>query len=308
LSGEKTITIVGWGNQARAWAANLRDSGWSVHVALRAGSASALAAADAAVVIAEGAALPKGPVAMLVPDDQIASALTALIPRVAPDTLVLYAHGYAPDTACLAERHPQLRHALLAPKAIGTEVRATYLDRRPLGGVFALDLLAPDQREGTRAELLALSRDLGITMGPYECTVRQEMVADLFSEQSVLCSVIPEACRLSFEMLRARGVPAELAYFELWHEVGLIVRTMVERGPEAFFKLISPNALIGAEKGREVLCGEEFQRGLKKLLQDIEDGSFTREIDRADARATRERVVSEWRDSEFGQTITRMQT
>jgi len=303
LSGEKTITIVGWGNQARAWAANLRDSGYRVNVWLRPGSNSKSKAAETARVLDADERIPQGPIVFLVPDDQISQAVSRLAPRLIPGSLLLYAHGYALETEKLHERHPTFSHALLAPKAIGTEVRATYVDKRPLGGVYSVEH-APTAEQ----EILTLARDLGITMGPYPCTFKQEMVADLFSEQAVLCSVIPESCRMAFDMLRARGIPAELAFFELWHEVGLIVRTMVDKGPEAFFNLISPNALIGAEKGRQLLCGDDFQKRLQSLLNDIEDGSFRRTVDQTNPAQTRQETLKRWTSSELNQTINRMKT
>lgn len=303
MSGEKTITIVGWGNQARAWAANLSDSGYRVNVWLRPDSSSKTKAAQVAHVLETDERIPQGPIVFLVPDDQIPQALGRLATRLIPGSLLLYAHGYALETEKLHERHPSFRHALLAPKAIGTEVRATYVDKRPLGGVYSVEH-AHDAEE----KILTLAKDLGITMGPYPCTFKQEMVADLFSEQAVLCSVIPESCRLAFDMLRARGIPPELAFFELWHEVGLIVKTMVDKGPEAFFNLISPNALIGAEKGRQLLCGEDFKKRLQTLLNEIEDGSFKKTVDQTDPAKTREETLKRWTTSELNQTINRMKT
>lgn len=251
--------------------------------------------------------LPAAPIALLIPDHEIAQAVSSMAPRLPAGVVFLYAHGYALLNDQLAEKFPQHHHVLLAPKAIGTEVRATYLARRPLGGVYSVEHVPLSQRRRVEALTLTIARDLGITMGPYACTVQQETLADLFSEQAVLCSVIPEACRLAFDKLRARGIPPELAFFELWHEVGLIVKVMVDRGPEAFFHLISPNALIGSEKGRQLLCDDHFQQGMDRLLKEIEDGTFQAEVAKSDAHKIREEVLSRWRSSELGQTVTRLQ-
>lgn len=308
LSSNFALTIVGWGNQARAWAANLRDSGRVLHIYLRPQSNSITAAGGAGTVVHAADQIPTGGLALLIPDHEIAGVVAQLAPALPAGQIFFYAHGYALEDAQLAQKFPQHHHVLLAPKAIATEVRATYLEKRPLGGVYSVEKVQASEREAVEQLTLAVCRDLGITMGPYPCKVREEMVADLFSEQAVLCSVIPEACKIAFEMLRARGIPAELAYFELWHEVGLIVRTMVDRGPEAFFNLISPNALIGAEKGRELLCGEEFHAKMGKLLREIENGTFQKEVSKSDPQKLRHQTVERWKDSEFNSTITRMQS
>ena len=168
-------------------------------------------------------------------------------------------------------------------------------------------MIEPKERSQIEALTLKTARALGITWGPYHVGVKQEMEADLFSEQAVLCSVIPEACRISFNMLLAKGIPPELAYFELWHEVGLIVRTMVEKGPEAFFHLISPNALIGAEKGRKLLCDEHFVKNMRALLSEIESGQFASEAAKTDVAELRAATVARWQADAFGQTIEKMQ-
>lgn len=307
MSGENTISIVGWGNQARAWAQNLRDSGYSVNILLRPGSSSWQAAQSVGTVYDLKGPLPTAPVALLIPDHEIAAAVGELSQRLIDGTTLLYAHGYALLEERLDEKFPQHHHVLLAPKAIGTEVRATYLEKRPLGGVYSVERVREAARPRVTAHTLAIAQALGITMGPYACTVAQETVADLFSEQAVLCSIIPESCRLAFDMLRARGIPPELAFFELWHEVGLIVKVMVDKGPEAFFNLISPNALIGSEKGRQLLCDDHFKSGLEKLLVDIENGTFQKEVAQSSVTALRSEIISRWKNSELGETAKRLQ-
>lgn len=308
MTGENHIYVVGYGNQARAWCANLKDSSVNVRVLLREGSHSRARVERDGLKLADWQApMPGHPIAFLVPDHEIAGALAALSPFIAPGTILFYAHGFALMEEKLDQKFPQFQHVLLAPKAIGTEVRATYLERRALGGVYSVDRVELAERKTTEALTLKFARLLGITWGPYSVKVEEETIADLFSEQAVLCSVIPEACRLAFKLLREKNIPAELAYFELWHEVGLIVRTMVDKGPEAFFHLISPNALIGSEKGRELLCDAEFEKKLRTLLADIEAGTFARSAAKTNPEELRDVIVKRWQQDEFGQTITRMQ-
>ena len=307
MIAENDITIVGYGNQARAWCANLSDSGFKVSVLLRPDSNSRAKIQAPLKLLDWQAPLSGRPMAFLVPDHEIAGALASLSAFIPVGTTLFYAHGFAAIEENLAEKFPQFHHVLLAPKAIGTEVRATYLDRRALGGVYSVELVAESEKKSIEALTLKVARALGITWGPYAVGVRQEMEADLFSEQAVLCSVIPEACRLSFNMLLEKGIPAELAYFELWHEVGLIVRTMVDKGPEAFFHLISPNALIGSEKGRALLCDQSFQKKMQSLLIDIQNGQFAREATQVDVEKMRNDIIERWKKDPFGQTIEKMQ-
>lgn len=306
MSGENAISIVGWGNQGRAWAANLYDSGLEVNVLLRKNSSSRVKVPEWAQIVDIEGALPDCPVAFLIPDHEIAKAVESLASKLKPNCMLVYAHGYALMDAELDKKFPQFNHVLLAPKAIGSEVRATYKDKRALGGVYSVEKITESKRRRVEAQTLELAQALGITMGPYSCTVRQETVADLFSEQAVLCSIIPEACRIAFDMLRAKGIPAELAFFELWHEVGLIVKVMVDKGPEAFFNLISPNALIGAEKGREILCDDHFKQGMEKLLKEIEDGTFQKQVLESDVSKIRTETLKRWKDSELSSTVERL--
>lgn len=307
MTAENHIVVMGYGNQARAWCANLVDSGWNVHVLLRHDSSSRDKIKAPLKLVDWQAPMQGHPIAMLVPDHEIAGALASMSAFIPVGTVIYYAHGFALTESKLAETFPQFHHVLLAPKAIGTEVRATYIDRRPLGGVYSVEAVETTERARIEALTLKTARALGITWGPYSVGVKQEMEADLFSEQAVLCSVIPEACRLSFNMLIEKGIPPELAYFELWHEVGLIVRTMVDKGPEAFFHLISPNALIGAEKGRQLLCDEHFTRNMKTLLTDIESGAFAKEAAGVDVEKLRAETVARWQQDAFGRTIEKMQ-
>ena len=306
LTVENHIVVIGFGNQARAWCANLRDSGFTVSVWLRENSPKRTEVSKHFPLFTPGKSTPPLHFAWLIPDDQIAAALAQFAPQIPAGSLMLYAHGWALVEDQLAEKFPQFDHALLAPKAIGTEVRNAFLEKRRLGGVYSLEFIAAKDKDLRRRELLALANGLGITWGPFEVTARQELTADLFSEQAVLCSVIPESARLAFGLLVDRGIPAELAYLELWHEVGLIVKAMTELGPAGFFQLISPNALIGSEKGRALLCDEAFTHKLQQLLADIESGRFKTEVRETQLPELRAEIQARWTDDPLTRAHHRM--
>jgi ketol-acid reductoisomerase len=306
LAAENNIIIMGFGNQAKAWAANLYDSHWKVSVLLRNESTSRAKIPSHYKCLDWQSPLSGAPIALLVPDHEITGALSHIAEYIPSGTTLFYAHGFAVIQDKLWEKFPQFHHVLLAPKAIGTEVRATFLEKRALGGVYSLEKVEVSEQEKIKTLTLKVSSALGINMGPYPCTVEQEMVADLFSEQAVLCSLIPESCRMAFEILREKGIPPELAFFELWHEVGLIVKTMVDRGPEAFFNLISPNALIGAEKGRKLLCDEGLEKKMRSLLNDIESGAFAKEASECDIEQVRSETLGRWKNHELNVTMKKM--
>lgn len=297
---------MGYGNQARAWAENLFDSGLEVHILLRNESSTRAKIPSKFKLLDWQSPMQGHPIALLVPDHEIARAISHIAEYIPQGTTLFYAHGFALFEEKLNEKFPQFHHVLLAPKAIGTEVRATYLEKRALGGVYSVELVDTAERQKVQTLTLAYAAALGISMGPYPCRVQEEMIADLFSEQAVLCSLIPESCRLAFNILVEKGIPPELAFFELWHEVGLITKVMVDRGPVAFFDLISPNALIGSEKGRKLLVDSGLEQKMRTLLSEIESGSFAREAQGVNVQQLRQSIVERWKKDPLGQTIERM--
>ena len=132
---------------------------------------------------------------------------------------------------------------------------------------------------------------------------RSETEADLYSEQGMLCSIMPYVAGEMFAHLVETGIEPELAYFECWHELKLIVNAMVDKGPEGFFDLISPNALIGGEKGFHRLITPEFHKNLRSLLSEIQSGQFNKEIDKADVEETRRIIRERWQKSPLMKTF-----
>jgi ketol-acid reductoisomerase len=106
-----------------------------------------------------------------------------------------------------------------------------------------------------------------------------------------------------FSHLIDTGAEPELAYFECWHELKLIVDAMVDKGPEAFFDLISPNALVGSETGYQRLITEDFRSRLRSLLAEIQDGTFNRELQNTDVEETRRRIRDRWHQSPLQRTF-----
>lgn len=291
------IVIIGFGNQAKAWALNLRDSGREVCILLRDNSPS--------TELVEGLGFKTlsfneqlkdfHDFVVLTPDHTHAEILKELEQKIPKESKLIFAHGYSYIKDNFKDLYPQWNLLMLAPKAIASEVRFQYQTKGKLGAVFSLE----GQNENQEAWLMELAKALGITSGPHQTSFKDECFADLFSEQSLLCGLLPYAALKSFNLLRAKGISPEVAYMECWLEVKLIADAMVKKGPLEFFKLISPNALIGGEKAREMLFDKAYQNKIERLWNDIESGSFFKEIDQSDFSQKKNQVLEFWKGQEL---------
>ena len=306
MDKKRSLTIIGWGNQAKAWALNLRDRKWHITVALRENSTSIANATQM-----DFPTIKIGPqfesldsFALLIPDHEhppFFQKYGALLP---PSRLI-YAHG-----ASLAEYHwektyPHLSHLLLAPKAIASELRFQFQTNGSLGAVHSLEASNNPQQDQIFIEDLAL--DLGITAGPYPTTFSDETLADLSSEQGLLCGLLPYAALAAFNSLRQRGVTPELALMECWHEVKFIAKVMIDKGPVEFFQMISPNALIGSEYARQLFLDKNYFEKWEKLCCQIEEGKFFSLVHQTDFIKTKADVLRFWEQTELYQTYMNLE-
>lgn len=302
--------IVGLGSQAKAWALNLRDSGYQVTLGLRAQSPSialahklGLETLDLAEDFFHKIAQSPGPkwVALLIPDHEIAHFFNQYHSHFQGDESFLLAHGASYQS--VHQKFPAAQIGLLAPKAIASELRFRFETKGALGAAIAQGSLTAHNFK----LLPRLCLDLGINAGPFEVTIEDETNADLFSEQALLCGLLPYAFRASFELLRAKGIPEELAFMECWVEGQLISNTLCEKGPQAFFELISPNALVGAHKAQSLLIDESFKAKLEKLWSEIEDGQFLSQAGQINVRELRQEMSRDWSQSPLSQTFHKLQ-
>ncbi|MFZ9002019.1 MAG: hypothetical protein ACO20H_11995 [Bacteriovoracaceae bacterium] len=301
------IVIIGFGNQAKAWALNLRDSNKEVHILARKFGPSwdncqnlgfptlewtkeSLEAFDIFV--------------LLTPDDTHTAIIENLKDKIKPGSSIIYAHGYSYVAGEHQKKFPQWSHLLLAPKAIASEVRFQFETNGKLGAVASLEASLNPELDKNLIEELAKS--IGITSGPYFTNFQQETLADLFSEQTLLCSLLPYGALSSFNKLIEEGVSEELAYFECWYEVKLISDTMVKLGPQKFFDLISPNALLGGEKARKLIFNNEFEKKLDSLLKDIKDKTFFNEVTEANFSQVKDEVISFWESQKLTQVHNKL--
>ncbi len=273
----REITLIGYGNQGRAWAANLRDSGWKVAVSGRpGGNGVARAKADGfAVVEAEALREVRGPVALLLPDEAIRGFFNQYF-RGGDHRQFLFAHGFA-VTFTRPEFSPTDDVLLVAPKGIGQKLRENFVAGGGVMGALAID----QDASGLAHELShAVSRDLGLTrVGVVDTTFADETKCDLLSEQVVLCGAVPRLVTETTEFLVNQGIPRELASYECLNELKLIVDMMVEHGVEGMKKKISTAARFGGEVASEVILPKiDLELRTQALWDDIEDGTFARAL------------------------------
>jgi ketol-acid reductoisomerase len=256
-----SFVIIGFGSQAKAWALNLRDSDVEVYIAMRKGSDSIKKVRElgfSTLLLGENQLKAFKNFALLIPDHKHELFLRDFGNEFTENSRILYAHGFSYCKGEFQSRHPHLRHLLLAPKSIASELRFYYESKGKLAAVISSEG-SPSKNEDL-LYLKEIALKLGINVGPFEATFLEETYADLFSEQTILCSLLPYGALKSYQKLVKKGISGEIAYIECWYELKLIAESMVKMGPVEFFKLISPNALFGGEKARKILFDDSYEK------------------------------------------------
>lgn len=271
----KQVTILGYGSQGRAHALNLRDSGFDVVVGLRRDGASwAKAEADGLRVMEPAAAVENASIiAFLTPDmvqRQLYESVQTHIPQGAA---LLFAHGFAIHFKLIEPRN-DLDVVLIAPKGPGGLVRRQYEEGH---GVPCLVAIHRDATGKALALALAYSAGIGgARAGVIETTFAEETETDLFGEQAVLCGGATELIVAGFETLVDAGYQPEVAYYEVMHELKLIVDLLHEGGLKKMHTFISDTAAYGDMVSGPRVVDEHARQKMKEILGDIRDGTFAR--------------------------------
>jgi ketol-acid reductoisomerase len=274
LSG-KQVTVLGYGSQGRAHALNLKDSGVNVVVGLRPDGASwAKAEADGLTVQAPNEAVQGATIVMFLTPDMVQKSLYAsVIDDIAEGATLLFAHGFAIHYKQVEPR-ADLNVALIAPKGPGGLVRRQYEE-----GHGVPCLVAVHQDAGGDALQIALAYSAGIggaRAGVIETTFAEETETDLFGEQAVLCGGTTELIVAGFETLVEAGYQPEVAYYEVMHELKLIVDLLHEGGLRKMHKFISDTAAWGDMVSGPRVVDASSRVAMKQVLTEIQDGTFAR--------------------------------
>ena len=274
---DKRIAVVGYGNQGRSWALNLRDSGLDVVVGTVADSSQKTAAADgfAAHPIAEAVAEAEV-VCLLIPDEVMGQAVAEHVrPSLRPGAAICFASGYAvafgevdlPDDADLV---------MVAPRMIGVGVRETYEDGT---GFIAFLGVERDATGNAWPLALAIGRGVGATRrGCVEMTFAQEALIDLFVEQGI-APALQKVWRDAALVLLERGIPLEavLAEFYLSGEIERTYRAMREIGPTKQWQFHSPTSQYGTMSRADRFDGLDTAERMRRAAEEIASGEFAKE-------------------------------
>ncbi|HIC41262.1 MAG TPA: ketol-acid reductoisomerase, partial [Piscirickettsiaceae bacterium] len=272
------VAIIGYGSQGHAHANNLQDSGVDVVVGLRTGSASEKKATGSGLTVKsiEEATAWADLVMVLAPDEFQAKIYTDNIePNLKQGATLAFAHGLNIHYDMIQPRS-DLNIIMIAPKAPGHTVRSEFVKG---GGIP--DLIAVQQDVSGNAKEIALSYASAIgggRTGILETTFREETETDLFGEQVVLCGGTTALVQAGFETLVEAGYEPEMAYFECLHELKLIVDLMYEGGIANMRYSISNTAEYGDVTRGPRIVTDETKVEMKKILGEIQDGSFAKEF------------------------------
>ncbi|MFV0632805.1 ketol-acid reductoisomerase [Demequina sp.] len=272
----KKVAIVGYGSQGHAHAQNLRDSGVEVRVALREGSRSVAKAEDDGFTVQSVAdAAQWADVIMILAPDQHQRGIYAndIAPHLTEGKVLAFAHGFNIRFGYI-EAPEGVDVILIAPKAPGHTVRREYVAGRGIPDIIAVEKDASGQ-----AWEIAKSYAKGIggtRAGVIKTTFTEETETDLFGEQAVLCGGVSQLVQYGFETLTEAGYQPEIAYFEVLHELKLIVDLMWEGGITKQRWSVSDTAEYGDYVSGPRVITPEVKENMKAVLTDIQTGVFAK--------------------------------
>ena len=278
LIKDKTIAIIGYGSQGHAHALNLKDSGCNVIIGLYEGSKSWDRAVEQGFEVFTAAeAAKKADIIMILINDEKQAKLykNDIEPNLEEGNMLMFAHGFNVHYGCI-KAPKNVDVTMIAPKGPGHTVRSEYQVGK---GVPCL--VAVEQDATGKALDMALAYAAGIggaRAGVLETTFRTETETDLFGEQAVLCGGVCALMQAGFETLTEAGYDPRNAYFECIHEMKLIVDLIYESGFAGMRYSISNTAEYGDYITGPKVITEDSKKAMKKVLADIQDGSFAKEF------------------------------
>ncbi|MBS3933363.1 MAG: ketol-acid reductoisomerase [Truepera sp.] len=277
LEGQ-TIAVLGYGSQGHAHALNAKESGLSVVVGLRPGSASGSDAEAAGLrVMAVPEAVKAADLVMVLLPDEVQGAIyrDQIAPNLQPGDALMFAHGFNIHFGQI-QPPQEIDVFMVAPKGPGHLVRRTFAEG---AGVPCLMAIHQDATGTAKQRALAYAKAIGgARAGVLETTFKEETETDLFGEQAVLCGGVTALMQAGFETLVEAGYDPEIAYFECLHEMKLIVDLIYEGGLERMRYSISNTAEYGDYKTGPRLITEATRAEMKKILAEIRSGEFAKDF------------------------------
>ncbi|MBI2976260.1 MAG: ketol-acid reductoisomerase [Chloroflexi bacterium] len=272
----KKVAVIGYGSQGHAHSLCLKDSGVNVRVGLATDSKSKARAEAAGLTVDTVANVSAWAdvIMILAPDTKQSKIYKESIePRLTTGKTLMFGHGF--NIRFGAVTPPKdVDVSMIAPKAPGHRVREVFVEG---GGTPALLAVHQDYTGYAHAQALSYAKALGLTRaGVIETTFAEETETDLFGEQVVLCGGVSALVKSAFETLVKAGYQPEIAYFECMHELKLIVDLMYRGGLNYMHYSVSDTAEHGSYTGGLRIINEETQGEMKKMLTEIQDGTYAR--------------------------------
>lgn len=277
LNGKK-VAIIGYGSQGHAHALNLKDSGVDVVVGLYEGSKSADKAREQGLEVMSVADATKTAdvIMVLIPDEKQKAVYESEIkPNLTAGKTLAFAHGFNIHFG-LIQPPKDVNVIMIAPKGPGHTVRSEYEAEKGVPCLIAVE----NDATGDALDLgLAYAAGIGGSRaGVLETTFRTETETDLFGEQAVLCGGVVALMQAGFETLCEAGYDPINAYFECIHEMKLIVDLIYQSGFAGMRYSISNTAEYGDYITGEKIITDETKKSMKKILKDIQDGTFAKDF------------------------------
>ena len=272
LDGKK-IAVIGYGSQGHAHAQNLRDSGRDVIIGVRPGKSFDKAKEDGFDTYTVAEATKLADVIMILAPDEIQQELyeAEIAPNLEAGNAVGFAHGFNIHFEFI-KVPADVDVFMCAPKGPGHLVRRTFEEGF---GVPALYAVYQDATGNATQLALSYAKGIGATRaGVIGTSFEEETETDLFSEQAVLCGGVSKLIQSGFETLVEAGYQPELAYFEVLHEMKLIVDLMYEGGMENMRYSISNTAEFGDYVSGPRIITPDVKDNMKEVLKDIQNGNF----------------------------------
>jgi ketol-acid reductoisomerase len=273
----KTLAIIGYGNQGRNQALNLKDSGLTVIIGEASPAAIETAKKDGFEVFDAAGAAAKADLIQILTQDDVQAKLyrEAVSPHMKAGKALVFSHGFNIHFGQIIPPK-DVDVFMIAPKGPGATVRSQYLEGK---GVPALVAIYQNATGNALKIALAYGKGVGASRaGILETTFKEETETDLFGEQVVLCGGLTELVRAGFDTLVQAGYQPEVAYFECMHEVKLIVDLMIEKGISGMRDSISTTAKYGdVTRGRRIIT-DQTRMEMQRILGEIQSGLFAREF------------------------------
>ncbi len=270
------IGIVGFGNQGQSWALNLKDSGHRVSVFLRPKSPNIKKVKKLKLQHESFQNLSNYKIiALLMPDDAMPSFYQEHGLHIRPGSSLVFAHGFTLHYKTVAWPK-DCNHLLLAPKGIGHAVRKLYLEGFGVPCVYNIEHQVNRQAGPI---IRQLAKSLGFERaGMYQANVKDEVEADLFSEQVLLCGGVPSLVAMAFDTLVKNGIKPEVAYLECMHELNFMVELFSKQGLFKTLLKASSTAQYGGFMASKKLIDQNTQVKLDTIFKAIRQGQFAKQL------------------------------